>query len=377
MLPSFVGHRSCRSLSLPRLFYPVRRAWLGIALAVSSMPVWSAEPATSKPPAASASLPASQDISWPAGTPLTIALEKGRLNVIGRDDDKPTVTLTIDSMELTRPENDPARKLSGLPPLVREVRIQPEGKGQRVILPTPPSLDLMQVSGVYANLRVPKHFTGVLNIRGKLVDLDLHSFSGTVSASTLSGKTTARDLHGIIHLYNQLGSLQTHNLNGTLRLQQAVGALTDTASQGKVSYKVIRGQLTVDSQANEISIEQVDGTQKIQATQATRLSDNLQTGQATLLLPASLQQGDIQTVNAALSIQVAPEFAGTIQLNGGAGGDIINQLTTEQAQPIHLPLPDKALTLQRGAADTKITVSTINSTITLLPAQAQAQAQAQ
>jgi len=370
MLPSFVGYRSCRSPCLLRFSYPVRSAWLGIALATSSVPVWSAEQSTT-PPAASAAFPASQEISWPAGTPLTIELEKGRLSVIGRDDDKPTVTLTINTLELTRPENDPARRLAELPPVVREVRIQPKGKGQRVILPMPPSLDLMQVSGVHANLAVPKHFTGVLNIRGKLVDLDLQSFSGTVSANMLTGKTTARDLHGIIHLYNQFGSLQTHNLNGTLRLQQAVGELTDTASQGNVFYKVISGQLTVDSQAKEISIEQIDGTQKIQATQATRLSDNLQTGQATLLLPAILQQGDIQTVNAALSVQVAPEFAGTLQLNGGAGGDIVNQLTTEQAQPIHLPLPDKALTLQLGAADTKITVSTINSTITLLPVQAQ------
>ncbi|MGL4269723.1 MAG: hypothetical protein ACRCR6_08085 [Plesiomonas sp.] len=375
MLPSFVGYRSRRSPCVFRLSRSVLSTWLSIILAVGSAPVWSAEPTAATPPAANTALPASQEMNWPAGTPLTIELEKGRLSVIGRDDDKPTATLTINTLELTRPENDPVRQLSELPPVVQEVRILPEGKGQRVILPAPPSLDLMQVSGVHANLAVPKHFTGVLNIRGKLMDLDLHSFSGTVSASTLSGKTTARDLHGIIHLYNQLGSLQTHNLNGTLRLQQAVGDLTDTASQGNVSYKVIRGQLTVDSQAKEISIEQVDGTQKIQATQATRLSDNLQTGQATLLLPASLQQGNIQTVNAALSIQVAPEFAGTIQLNGGAGGDIVNQLTTEQAQPIHLPLPDKALTLQRGAADTKITVSTINSTITLLPAQAQAQAQ--
>lgn len=375
MLPSFVGYRSRRSPCVFRLSRSVLSTWLSIILAVGSAPVWSAEPTAATPPAANTVLPASQKMNWPAGTPLTIELEKGRLSVIGRDDDNPTATLTINTLELTRPENDPVRQLSELPPVVQEVRILPEGKGQRVILPAPPSLDLMQVSGVHANLSVPKHFTGVLNIRGKLVDLDLHSFSGTVSASTLSGKTTARDLHGIIHLYNQLGSLQTHNLNGTLRLQQAVGDLTDTASQGNVSYKVIRGQLTVDSQAKEISIEQVDGTQKIQATQATRLSDNLQTGQAILLLPASLQQGDIQTVNAALSIQVAPEFAGTLQLNGGAGGDIVNQLTTEQAQPIHQPLPDKALTLQRGAADTKITISTINSTITLLPAQAQAQAQ--
>lgn len=371
MLPSFVGYRSRRSPCVFRLSRSVLSTWLSIILAVGSAPVWSAEPTAATPPAANTVLPASQEMNWPAGTPLTIELEKGRLSVIGRDDDNPTATLTINTLELTRPENDPVRQLSELPPVVQEVRILPEGKGQRVILPAPPSLDLMQVSGVHANLAVPKHFTGVLNIRGKLVDLDLHSFSGTVSASTLSGKTTARDLHGIIHLYNQLGSLQTHNLNGTLHLQQAVGDLTDTASQGNVSYKVIRGQLMVDSQAKEISIEQVDGTQRIQATQATRLSDNLQTGQATLLLPASLQQGDIQTVNAALSIQVAPEFAGTLQLNGGAGGDIVNQLTTEQAQPIHLPLPDKALTLQRGAADTKITVSTINSTITLLPAQAQ------
>lgn len=369
MLPSFVGHRSVRSPCLLRLSHPVLSAWLGIALIVGSVPVWSAEPTA--PPAAGTALPANQEISWPAGTPLTIELEKGRLNVIGRDDDNPIVTLTINRLELMRPENDQARQLAELPPAVQEVRIKPEGKGQRVMLPAPPSLDLMQVSGVHANLAVPKHFTGELNIRGKLVDLNLQSFSGTLSANTLTGKTTASDLHGIIHLYNQLGSLQTHNLNGTLQLQQAVGDLTDTASQGSVSYRIIRGQLTVDSQAKEIRIEQINGTQKIQASQATRFSDNLQSGQATFLLPTSLQQGDIQTVNAALSVQVAPDFAGTLQLYGGAGGDIINQLTTEQAQPIHLPLPDKALTLQRGASDAKITVSTINSTITLLPAKAQ------
>lgn len=364
MLPSFVGHRSRRSSFLLRLSHPVLTAWLGITLAMSCAPAWSAE---SPAPA----LPASQEINWPAGTQLTVELEKGRLSVIGRDDDKPTVTLTINVLELTRPENDQARQLAELPAPIREVRVQADGKNQRVILPAPPSLDLMQVSGVQATLAVPGHYQDVLNIRGKQVDLDLQHFSGTLSASTLTGKMTANDLQGIIHLYNQLGSLHTSNLSGTLHLKQAVGVLNDTASQGTVFYQVIRGQLTANSQANDISIEQIDGTQKIQATQATRFSDNLQSGQATIRIPASVQQGEIQTVSAALSVQVAPDFAGTVQVNGGAGGNIVNQLTSEQARPIHLPLPDKALTLQRGSSDAKMAISTINSTITLLPPQAQ------
>ena len=216
--------------------------------------------------------------------------------------------------------------------------------------------------GSALTITLPKQLK--LQVEGVSADYALDSLIGKLEISSVSGNIKANNLQQNASLQTVSGDILTRGLNGDINLQTVSGDIKDTQSQGKVNYQLVSGELTADTQASKVHVESVSGDAAIALAEVDSLNVKTVSGDLELSVNNLTSSATLGSVSGDIDIKLLTATDIMVDINGGPGGKIINQLTDDPVTKGKYS-PQSYLKFQTGNGDAELTVSTISGKVEL------------
>ncbi|MCG9697750.1 DUF4097 family beta strand repeat-containing protein [Shewanella sp. Isolate11] len=282
-------------------------------------------------------------ISSPDNLRLKVTVQRGEVKLLPWDKSEIQVSGTLDELSqgLNLMQNGNAVILEDKMPRSYSGN---NSQGSDLTIMVPKSLKLY-AEGVSANYQ----------LRGLQGDINIQSVSGEIKASTLVDNVT-------IHTVS--GDINTEALKGKLELESVSGSIQDNHSIGSVSYKLVSGNLTANSHAKEVAIEVVSGDAKIELNEVSSLKGQSVSGDLDVSLNRLTSKINLDSVSGDIELTLPADLNANININGGPGGDINNNLTSDKPKKGKYS-PTSSLQFQMGNGSAEVNLGTISGEIEL------------
>ncbi|MEC4728178.1 DUF4097 domain-containing protein [Shewanella sp. D64] len=209
---------------------------------------------------------------------------------------------------------------------------------------------------------VPKSLN--LTVKGLSADYQVSKIQGDIFVNSISGNINLDDLKKQVHTKTVSGNINASALNGKIKLATVSGKIKDNNSKGEISYKLVSGELNANSSAQDVSIELVSGDADIKLTDLQSLQVRTVSGDIELSLDSLTSKASLNSVSGDIDLTLTQDINASFKINGGPGGKIINQLTSDKPSKEKYS-PTSYLKFKMGDAQADIDISTISGTIKL------------
>ncbi|WP_065204430.1 DUF4097 family beta strand repeat-containing protein [Shewanella woodyi] len=216
--------------------------------------------------------------------------------------------------------------------------------------------------GSLLTFKVPRSLN--LTVSGLSADYKVTQVQGGISINSISGSVHLDSLDKQVYIKTVSGDINATALKGEISLQTVSGDIIDKQSKGEVSYKLVSGELTADSLAKDVTIEQVSGDTNIKLASLNSLAVRTISGEVELTAESISDKATLSSVSGDLELTLNDGTDARFKINGGPGGRINNQLTSDKPSKEKYS-PTSYLKFSLGDALANIDISTISGEITL------------
>lgn len=290
----------------------------------------------------------SLDVS--AGTQVYINNERGELNVVTHDKDQVRLVGTLD---------EDAEEL------VFELR----GNGVRIEVRTPEQNGWSYDDKNGSDLTLYMPSTSPLEVEGVSMDVNASDLQAGTDITLVSGDIKLAQAGTQVLLKTVSGDITASQLSGDVTLETVSGDIEDMENQAdRAKYQAVSGDVRVNSNSlKRFELQNVSGDVEmhlpaIHSGEIKNVSGDVDVTlglKGTATLDASSVSGD-------LSFRFSDDVDATFDLKTNAGGDIVNRITSAQAQESRWGASSSLkFTVGSGAARVKMT--TVSGSIEIRP----------
>lgn len=188
---------------------------------------------------------------------------------------------------------------------------------------------------------------------------------GSLSVETVSASIDASDLDGALELESVSGNISVSGNASSIQISAVSGDATVTGSSPSVEIELVSGKASVQGPEDELSVQSVSGVVEVTA-------NNLRHGEISTVSGRLVFTGDL-AAGGELEVE---NHSGVIELNlpGSIGadfevetfsGDILNDLSSDQAKRTDRYAPGEKLQFSLNGGGARIEVSSFSGTVKL------------
>ena len=284
-----------------------------------------------------------RNLTLGTATKIDIKVQQGNVNIVTWDKSEVNVSGMLDELSEGLIFEVQSNDLVIEDKLPQRYSSQ-NNQGSTLTISIPEHIDLI-ANSISANYQLA-------NLKGQV---QINSVSGDLTLDKLEGKQVYKTVSGDIH---------SQQLVGDIRLTTVSGKIIDSDSQGSIHYTLVSGDLNGTSQAQEVNIETVSGDSHVKLLQATQVELKSISGDSEMLLAAKFNSINAESVSGDIVLTFADMPSARVDIDGGPGGKIRNNLTPDAPQKAQ-HAPNSTLVFQAGAAEGTIKLSTISGSLTL------------
>ncbi|MFT5235585.1 MAG: hypothetical protein ACI8SK_001034 [Shewanella sp.] len=203
-----------------------------------------------------------------------------------------------------------------------------------------------------------------LTVKGLSADYQVSQIKGNIFVNTISGNLNVDNLKQQVHIKTISGNINASALSGEIRLETVSGKIKDIKSKGEIGYKLVSGELDANSSAQDVSIELVSGDADVTLASLRSLQVRTVSGDIELSVDSLSSEANLNSVSGDIELTLTQDINASFKINGGPGGNIINQLTSDKPSKEKYS-PTSHLKFKQGNANANIDISTISGTIKL------------
>lgn len=195
-------------------------------------------------------------------------------------------------------------------------------------------------------------------------DVEIENLKNGVRTDTVNGGIEADSISGRIRLESVNGHIESSKLQGDIKIETVNGDISDEDSQGsELWYDSVNGDIRAKSANKEIFVETVNGGVDLSLEEIEKLQVSTVNGK----VEASFElidggEVDASSVGGKIELKVNENVSARFDLEGHAGGRIINRLTNDKEQRAKYG-PRRWLEFTAGKGEGKVSVSTVSGKI--------------
>jgi DUF4097 and DUF4098 domain-containing protein YvlB len=215
--------------------------------------------------------------------------------------------------------------------------------------------------GSELTIYMPKNIR--VSFDGVSSDINLENLHASAEIKTVSGSIVANNLSDRIELSSVSGDIESKKLSGKISLASVSGDVTDRESSGRLSLRVISGEIYANSTAKEVTVESVSGDIHLALNEVDELSVSNVSGDFAASL--SLNGAGVvkmSSVSGSLALKFPKDIQASFKLSASAGGDIINNITSQKAKDAKYG-PSSKLRFEKGNGNASVRASTVSGSI--------------
>jgi len=222
---------------------------------------------------------------------------------------------------------------------------------------------IFEVDGgqTHIEVRIPRHNANW----GDGSDLKIRVPSGSrVSFSGVSTDTRFKDIMGGLKVDSVSGDIEIENVAEALIIKSVSGDIEVKEATGDIRVSTVSGEMDLDLSSNNLSLESISGDIKAKFSAFTRLRASTVSGSQHY--KGSLSDNgdiDISSVSGDITLGLQETVNSRISVKTGAGGDIRNKLSDDEAQN-KFPA-SKSLVTTFGSGSGNIFISTVSADVRL------------
>ena len=201
---------------------------------------------------------------------------------------------------------------------------------------------------------------------GVNADAEISKLERGLDASTVNGSIEAENILGRIGLQSVNGKIEAQDLSGDIRLETVNGKIRDRNSSGKeLNLNSVNGNIESQSTINDITVETVNGWVELVLGDVDSLEMVTVNGELDVSL-SLLERGEIEgsSVSGGINLEVQKDVSATFEVNGHAGGNIVNRISDDRVQKAKYG-PSRKLEFAVNGGKAKVDLSTVSGRIVL------------
>jgi len=147
-------------------------------------------------------------------------------------------------------------------------------------------------------------------------------------------------------------------------LDTVSGEIKDSESKGEIKYRLVSGDLSSQTLADKVNVEQVSGEINGDFKTAKEVNVRTVSGDTQVSLAKVFNKVNLESVSGDMTLSFADVPDASFELNGGPGGKIKNGLSQDVPQRQKY-VPNESLSFQTGAGSASVKMDTISGNLIL------------
>lgn len=214
------------------------------------------------------------------------------------------------------------------------------------------------------NLEIFVPFDSQVDYTSTNANVEVMEVRGSADIDTVNGDIEVKDLAGRLRIEAVNGDINAKNLKGDIKIETVNGDIRDRDSTSSgVSYESVNGDIDVQTDSKEVKAETVNGDIELVLNSVDVVHLNTVNGS----IEASMElarQGNVRasSVGGSVSLYFQPDVSARFDLQGHAGGRIINKISADKEQKAKYG-PSRWLEFSVNGGNGKVNVSTVSGRI--------------
>ncbi|MDO6713074.1 DUF4097 family beta strand repeat-containing protein [Aliiglaciecola sp. 2_MG-2023] len=203
-----------------------------------------------------------------------------------------------------------------------------------------------------------------INYNSTNANVEVTQVRGSADIDTVNGNIEVTNLSGRLRIEAVNGDVTARSLQGNINIQTVNGDIKDSDSTAsEAAYESVNGDIDVVVSSPEVKAETVNGDIELTLGKVEHLNLNTVNGsvQASMALAS---QGDVRatSVGGGISLYFQPDVSARFDLQGHAGGRIINKITQDKEHKAKYG-PSRWLEFSHNGGNGQVKVSTVSGRI--------------